>query len=348
LQDKKHTDLDKHFIKHIPSLLIFLFVIILVFSVHHNCLLTTKKNKMSEEILAAQQLISKKNMREEIVWVAPDTSLINKEANAQLIRYGKQLITNTAYYFGPLGKIKHLNNGMNCQNCHLEAGTKAFGNNYGAVASTYPKFRERSCTIETIHKRVNDCFERSLNGKALDSTSQEMKAIVTYIKWVGKDVAKGKKTNGAGLKELTFIDRAANPDNGKHIYDLKCASCHAENGEGKLQADNITYQYPPLWGDNSFNIGAGLYRLSRFAAYIKYNMPLGANYQNPQLTDEEAWDVAAFVNSQTRPQKKFNSDWPIISMKPVDHPFGPYADNFSETQHKYGPFEPIAQAKKNK
>jgi thiosulfate dehydrogenase len=335
-----------YLIKHLPSLLMFLFVVVLIVTIHHTNLLTSKKNKMLGDILAAERLMGIKIAGKETFWIAPDTSFMSKEVNAKLIYYGRQLVINTSYYFGPLGKIKHLNNGMNCQNCHLEAGTKAFGNNYGAVAANYPKYRERSGTIETIHKRVNDCFERSLNGQALDSASKEMQAIVAYIKWVGKSVAMGKKPNGSGLKDLAFIDRAANPGNGKQIYDLKCASCHSENGEGKMQADNITYRYPPLWGNNSFNTGAGLYRLSRFAAYIKYNMPLGASYENPHLNDEEAWDVAAFVNSQTRPQKKFKSDWPNISMKPVDFPFGPYADSFSETQHKYGPFEPIAQAKK--
>ena len=330
------------------SLLIFLLVIILVVGIHHNGLLTSQDNNTLNEILAAKQFISKKNMPKEIVWKAPDTAIINKENNAQLIRYGKQLIANTAYYLGPFGKIKHLSNGMNCQNCHLEVGTKAFGNYYGAVAATFPKFRERSGIIETIQRRINDCYERSLNGKALDSASKEMRAMVAYIKWVGKNVAKGEKPNGPGLKDLMFMDRAANPFNGKQIYDLKCASCHAENGEGKTHANKVTYQYPPLWGDYSYNHGAGLYRLSCFAAYVKYNMPLGANYKNLQLNDEEAWNLAAFVNSQARPQKKFTSDWLIISMKPIDHPFAPYADTFSETQHKYGPFEPIAQAKKNK
>jgi thiosulfate dehydrogenase len=117
-------------------------------------------------------------------------------------------------------------------------------------------------------------------------------------------------------------------------------------GEGKLNADGITYQYPPLWGAHSYNTGAGLYRLSRFAGYIKSNMPQGVTYENPQLSDEEAWDVAAFVNSQARPEKDLSKDWPNIKTKPLDNPFGPYADKFNERQHKYGPFEPIAQAKK--
>ena len=113
-----------------------------------------------------------------------------------------------------------------------------------------------------------------------------------------------------------------------------------------MNTDGIGYAFPPSWGDNSYNNGAGLFRLSRFAGYVKANMPLGATYDNPQLTDEEAWDVAAFVNSLPRPEKDLNKDWPNIAGKPIDHPFGPYADAFTEKQHKYGPFKPIADKAK--
>ncbi len=103
-----------------------------------------------------------------------------------------------------------------------------------------------------------------------------------------------------------------------------------------------------MWGAHSYNIGAGLYRMSRLAGYIKYNMPQGANFEKPQLTDEEAWDIAAFVNTQPRPNKDLSLDWPNIAEKPIDHPFGPYADAFSENQHKFGPFQAIENAKKNR
>src|SRR5690349_6505554 len=101
-------------------------------------------------------------------WKAPDTTKIPATQQGELIRYGRNLVANTAFFIGPKGSVAALTNGMNCQNCHLEAGTKFFGNNYGAVQSTYPKFRARSGTIETIDKRINDCVERSLNGKTLD------------------------------------------------------------------------------------------------------------------------------------------------------------------------------------
>lgn len=282
------------------------------------------------------------------LWAGMDTTLIDRIGGdrEELVRYGRELIRNTAYHLGPHGTIAQQTNGMNCQNCHLEAGTKPWGNNYGAVWSTYPKFRERSGTTETISKRINDCFERSLNGTALDTTSREMQALLAYMEWLGTGIEAKKKPKGSGLAELPFLDRAAEPVNGAAIYAAKCASCHQPNGEGVLAANGSTYQYPPLWGEHSYNIGAGLFRLSRFAGYVKNNMPQGVTWENPQLTDEEAWDVAAYVNSQQRPSRDLSKDWPKITGKPVDHPFGPYADAFPEEQHKLGPFGPIAEAKK--
>ena len=118
------------------------------------------------------------------VWEAPSLYLdetIQGEAR-QAVIYGEDLIKHTSRYFGPDGILKKITNGMNCQNCHLDAGTRPWGNNYSAVYSTYPKFRDRSGHIESIAKRVNDCFERSLNGEAIDSNSREMQAIVAYMK----------------------------------------------------------------------------------------------------------------------------------------------------------------------
>ncbi|MEO7530020.1 MAG: hypothetical protein ABIS69_01370, partial [Sediminibacterium sp.] len=109
-------------------------------------------------------------------WTGAGINQIPITQEGEVIRYGRSLIENTAQYLGPKGTVARISNGMNCQNCHLEAGTKPWGNNYGAVASTYPKFRQRSGRIESIEKRVNDCFERSLNGKPIDSTGKEMRA----------------------------------------------------------------------------------------------------------------------------------------------------------------------------
>jgi len=276
-------------------------------------------------------------------WQAPDINALPDNDNGAQIRYGHDLIAQTALYLGPKGRVAHISNGMNCQNCHLNAGTQNFSNPFSAVASTYPKYRDRSGRVESIEFRINDCLMRSLNGKGLDSLSHEMRAMVAYLKWIGKDVPKGKKPKGSGLDPLPFLARAADPAKGKIVYQQKCQSCHGASGQGVSATNAASFVYPPLWGEHSYNTGAGLYRLFQFAAYVKNNMPFGATFSKPQLTNEEAWDVAAFVNSQPRPQKHFSSDWPDLSKKPIDFPFGPYIDSFSETQHKYGPFAPMAK-----
>jgi thiosulfate dehydrogenase len=281
------------------------------------------------------------------IWESPDPLSIKAEKEAKLIQYGRDLIAHTADYLGPEGIVKPISNGMNCQNCHLDGASKPFGNNYSAVAATYPKFRARSGTAETIYKRVNDCFQRSLNGQPLDSTSREMLAIEAYIKWLGQAVPKGKSPKGVGLLKLNFLNRAANADSGRVVYAAKCQSCHGQNGEGLPMPEGNNRHYPPLWGAKSYNEAAGLYRVANFAGYIKANMPFGATYQNPQLTDAEAWDLAAYVNSQPRPKHPFlATDFPKIDGKPFDHPFGPFADSFPEIQHKFGPFQPIVDIQK--
>jgi thiosulfate dehydrogenase len=279
-------------------------------------------------------------------WQPADVFAISDIKKSDEVLYGRDLIIHTAYYLGPKGRIAQQTNGLNCQNCHLDAGTKPFGNNYGSVASTYPKVRARSGKMESIEKRINDCFERSLNGKPLKENSREMHAMVAYMKFLGENVKKGEKAAGSGLKELPFLDRAADPKKGKAVYELRCASCHQVNGQGMIDGIGQSYIYPPLWGLHSFNDAAGLSRLSNMAKYVKYNMPLGVSHDAPELSDEDAWDVAAYIESKPRPHKAVPQDWPDISKKPVDHPFGPYADQFSELQHKYGPFTAMKKAKK--
>lgn len=279
-------------------------------------------------------------------WQPADVFAISNKKKSDEVLYGRDLIIHTAYYLGPRGRIAQQTNGLNCQNCHLDAGTKPFGNNYGSVASTYPKVRARSGKMESIEKRINDCFERSLNGKPLKENSKEMRAMVAYMKFLGENVPKGEKAAGSGLKDLPLLARAADPQKGKVVYDLCCASCHQVNGQGIIDGIGQSYVYPPLWGKHSFNDAAGLSRLTNMAKYVKYNMPLGVSHDAPELSDEDAWDVAAYIESKPRPHKPTPKDWPDITKKPMDHPFGPYADQFSELQHKYGPFTAMKKAKK--
>jgi len=344
MENNSHSD--KPLVKMINLVLIMVMtVVLLMVGLTSSLIIGPARIASWFEAPGSTPVINKEIVKPD-VWQAPEIAQIPKDENGKLIEYGRELIAHTSQYLGPNGSVKAISNGMNCQNCHLDAGTKPFGNNYSAVASTYPKFRARSGSEETIEKRVNDCFERSLNGEALLDDSHEMKAIVSYIQWLGKDVEKGKSPKGSGLIELAYMDRPASIENGKLIYEQQCTVCHGKSGEGVALADGSGYQFPPLWGKQSYNSGAGLYRLSRFAGYVKANMPLGATYDAPQLTDEQAWDVAAYVNSLPRPDKDLSKDWPDISKKPIDHPFGPFTDGFDETQHKLGPFKPIQEKRK--
>lgn len=279
-------------------------------------------------------------------WKAPDAATIPAGKAGNMIRYGRELLAHTSNYLGPKGSVAQITNGMNCQNCHLDAGTRIFGNNYASFIATYPKMSGRSGKVEPASERIAECFERSLGGTVPDTSKKEVQAILAYMKWIGKNVNKGQKLFGNATEKLAFMDHAADPAKGKAVFALKCQGCHGSNGEGILAADKKSYTYPPLWGKHSYNDGAGMYRIGNFAGFVKNNMPYGATYENPQLTDEEAWNVAAFVNSQPRPHKDQHKDWTQLDKKPIDFPFGPYLDTFSEKQHKYGPFKPIKDAQK--
>jgi thiosulfate dehydrogenase len=350
IEDKKHIGIYKAMNK-----LVFLFALVFIvallvgiFVIEKNAIFSKKETLTTFDQMAYESYNERLAKMEELdaYWEVPEIYLIKDSAYKESVRYGKELIMHTSRYFGPNGSVEKLSNGMNCQNCHLDAGTKIWGNNYAGVASTYPKVRARSGKLESVEKRINDCFERSLNGRALKNDSKEMKAIVAYMKFLGTNVKKDSVPEGTGIFNIPFMDRAADPVKGATVYDGKCASCHGANGEGMLMANGLEYTYPPLWGPNSYNSGAGLFRMSRLAGYIKYNMPFGASFLNPQMSDVDSWDVAAFINSQPRPGKDISKDWPNISKKPIDHPFGPYSDQFSESQHKYGPFKPIEKEKK--
>ncbi len=151
--------------KHLKEnwILYFILLMVAVFVIRD---ITVSGNKPEKKI--AEE-------KEPDYWLAPSlyTDNLLEGEERKMVMYGQDLIAHTSRYFGPQGSVLQITNGMNCQNCHLNAGKQPWGNNYGAVASTYPKFRDRSGAVESIPKRVNDCFERSLNGKAIDSTGKE-------------------------------------------------------------------------------------------------------------------------------------------------------------------------------
>jgi thiosulfate dehydrogenase len=166
-----------------------------------------------------------------------------------------------------------------------------------------------------------------MNGRTLAPESREMKAFLSYIRWLSTNVPDGAKLRGAGTLQIKEPDRAANLERGAEVYARVCAACHAPDGSGRRAQTGLSYQFPPLWGPDSYNNGAGMNRLLTAAAYARHNMPLGTTFASPLLTDEEAYDVAGYIVSQKRPEKgNLDKDFPIRLQKPVDTGYGPYAD----------------------
>lgn len=285
------------------------------------------------------------------VWTVPEIGALPDDASGRLIRRGRDLITATYAHVGPEvpdPAKRYAGNNLACGNCHLMAGTKKFGLPLFGLFGAFPMYSARSGDDVSIEDRLNACMTRSMNGRALPNDAPEMQALVAYIKFLSTGVPAGQRLPGMGAENMPELDRAADPARGEPIYARSCAVCHAPDGRGvrrSLPTTDLGYMIPPLWGPDSFNDGAGMARLITAANFIHFNMPHGTDYLNPQLTPEQAWDVAAYMVSQPRPQKAgLDKDFPDLLEKPVDVPYGPYADGFDARQHKYGPFAPIRAA----
>lgn len=279
-------------------------------------------------------------------WNPVKLILENDKANEQ-IKQGFYLVSESSKFMGPLAtdsKLRFSGNNLSCTNCHLNGGTLSGSASWIGVTMRYPQFRGRENKIGTIEERINGCMERSMNGQKLPEKGPQMTAIVAYMKWINTALPKLNKKEIKGYPPIKIPETAVDLNQGKMVYEKECAFCHGEKGEGIRYAENRRgYQYPPLWGENSYNDGAGMHRVLTAAAFIKSNMPyLQADWENPKLTDEEAYHVAGYINSFQRPQKQNKSvDFPDRKRKPVSTPYGPWADNFSAEQHKFGPFPPI-------
>src|SRR6185436_13184905 len=266
--------------------------------------------------------------------------------------YGRRLLVQTAQLMGPdqpdAGK-RLMNSRLACSSCHLGAGTEPGMLSLLQAAEKYPRFSGRDGGERDLIERINGCMERSMNGSVLPRDSVEMLAMATYIRSLGDRYAAMGAAQRAAVEPAAFAtpDRAASLEAGGTVFRTRCAVCHGIDGLGLVAAPDKSrgYLFPPLWGPDSFNDGAGMHRVVTAARFIKARMPLG----KPDLTDAEAFDVAAYVNAQPRPEMaSLDRDYPDRTTKPVDAPYGPFADPFSAEQHKFGPFQPIEAFYKQK
>ena len=218
-----------------------------------------------------------------------------------LIAYGYELITRTFANIGPEVEqraMRFAGNNLTCQNCHLDAGTNRFAMPLVGTFKTYPKYSTRDKRVISLSERLNECMTRSMNCRPLPDESREMQALLAFMRYVG-GVPPAPVQPAPEAPPL-----APDASRGAHVFVTVCAACHQENGLGKRAGsvnDAGGYVFPPLWGPDSFNDGAGMDHYARIVGFVRRNMPRGVDPLHPQLTLQQAWDVSAYVIAQPRP-----------------------------------------------
>jgi thiosulfate dehydrogenase len=214
------------------------------------------------------------------------------DAYGDAVRLGARLMTDTATV-----APAYVGNGLVCSNCHLDAGRKAGAAPLWAAFVNFPAFLKKNGEINRFQKRVQDCFLYSLNGTPPPLGSRELLAIESYAAYMARGLPSGMSPPGRSFPKIAAPALPTDDARGAAVFAARCASCHGSDGGGKtVTGDRV---YPPLWGARSFNWGAGMATIDKAAAFIHANMPLG---QEGSLSVQQAWDVAAFIDGQVRPQ----------------------------------------------
>ena len=225
----------------------------------------------------------------------------------EAVRYGEKVAVQTSYY-----AKANVGAALDCTSCHIKGARTPNASPWVGLWGVYPEYDPRSGRVITLADRINECFRRSMNGKPLPLDSVEMRGLLSFIWWLSTDVPTGVPVEGRGFKPL---EPSGPPDaaRGGVLYGTKCGACHGASGQG-VQGAGGRGGGPALWGSRSFNIGAGMARLDTAAAFVKAKMPLGG----PALTDQEAYDIAAYFTRQPRPDfKAKKGDW-ATAAKPKD------------------------------
>jgi thiosulfate dehydrogenase len=209
-----------------------------------------------------------------------------------VIRRGRDIFIDT-----PTHAKAYVGNGLSCSNCHIDAGRLAHSAPLWGAYGMYPQYRKKTGEVNTFGERLQGCFLFSMNGKAPALDSAEIVALETYSWWLAKGAPVGVKIAGAGYPKLPNPSLPADYARGEKVYEKDCALCHGSDGQGQqVAARNV---FPPLWGPQSFNWGAGMHQVGNAAGFIKANMPLS---RGGTLSDQDAWDVAMFMDAHERPQ----------------------------------------------
>lgn len=230
----------------------------------------------------------------------PSPAAIPHNEFGDMVRLGKQIFVHTQRNAG-----EYVGNGLNCVNCHLNAGRLANAAPLWGAWGMYPAYRGKNDKVNTMIDRIQGCFTFSMNGTPPPADSQVMTALMSYTYWLSQGAPIGKALPGRGYPDLPEPAKEPSRERGAAVYQANCAVCHGADGHGK-KVDG-SYIFPPLWGPDSYNWGAGMHRIATAAQFIHANMPLGRGGE--ALSVQQAWDVAAFVDTHPRPQDpRFDGD----------------------------------------
>lgn len=230
-----------------------------------------------------------------VAFRVPQESEVTDPAVLASVRRGRALLRNTRDSLP-----RYVGNKLQCVSCHQGDGTIKDAMPWVGVYARFPQYRSRSASVQVIEDRINDCFIRSMNGSPLPNESRAMRDMVAYMAFLSLGYPVGAEVDGQGTPRL--VPQDGDSARGHVVFQAKCIACHGTRGEGTDVA-------PPLWGRDSYNIGAGMARVRTAAAFIRRWMPQNAP---GSLTDTEAFDVARYINSHSRPDLRGKErDWPL-------------------------------------
>lgn len=248
-----------------------------------------------------------KEEKDEVYPITPNLDDLDPEdPTTEAILYGEEVFNETNTVMP-----ESVGNELSCQSCHADGGLSVSSSLVG-VAADYPQYRPRENVTFTLEDRVNGCMIRSMNGEMIDYDSEEMRGMIAYMTHLSEGYEIG--TAERPWKAPSNKEEVPEPDvvAGEELYESKnCLTCHATDGSGTGANSG-----PALWGENSFNDGAGMGRLTKITGYIQNNMPVGSEYE---LSDQEAVDLAAFILMQDRPVfDGHDEDFPEMENPPSD------------------------------
>ncbi len=218
-------------------------------------------------------------------WHAPSIESVSADSQGELIRQGRRIFIAT-----PEFASDHARALVSCSNCHMQGGIRPYASPMVGLPTIFPTYNKRAGRVITLAERIQECMVRSENGTPLNPQGREMRALLAYIDWLSTPQPTRRKFTGRGLVPMPAL--TPDPARGQQLYVAQCAGCHGPTGAG------YTPQFPPLWGPDAYNDGAGMNQIPKMAAFVYHNMPQN---RPGTITAQQAWDVAAYIHNQPHP-----------------------------------------------